>query len=361
MQKVDRAAQRTCPICHVKVQSNGWQQHANGQKHQSMRFFGRDDRGKNLRPIRLKWPDGSLEREVRPHQVPERLCSIARRAHELVVDSKLLVSHSGVALFNKACVWIHPEAICYYLLRLKERESSLSQGLVPIAPSADFSYRHPGTVAAIAALVEANRAGTEREGGLTKLELSTSEGQVVGGDAEHEAALGAALTALASALPNMRDGGQRVRLDISNHLTQRRHVMLFVKAMERSLQASTGISEVRLSAAEGVLHADDVLRLASASTAGWRAREWAVLLGTHNGGESPLKLLKTDLLRYILDLAAASSRVHVIINGVAATKPAAPVAQPGPMHAAVPPPTPLPPPPRAVHHGADLGFIAGLI
>ena len=101
-------------------------------------------------------------------------------------------------------------------------------------------------------------------------------------------------------------------------------------------------------------------------------RALVVLLGTHSRGDSPLQRLTTDLVRHILDLAAASSRVRLVINGVAATQPSSHAAtQPSnraghasdamPMAAAAaaapPPPATLP----ASYAGRDLAMIANLV
>ena len=341
---------------------SGWHQHCDGKRHNSLKFYGHPDR--TVRTIRLRNSDGTLKREVRPCRVPEKIVVCARLAYERIVKSKLLVAHSGVALFDKACLLLTPEAMCAFLLEQQDDASGALSRL-------HVERAEPAHVAAAAALIEANSLGTSQ---LHEVRISLPLPFDASDSAWHpaEAALAAALTALAESLPHLRAGRQAVELNLGPALRQRRCIQLLVRALESALLRSTGLASLRLSAAPGVLRADDAARLADAAKRGWRARALVVLLGTHSRGDSPLQRLTTDLVRHILDLAAASSRVRLVINGVAATQPSSHAAtQPSnraghasdamPMAAAAaaapPPPATLP----ASYAGRDLAMIANLV
>ena len=333
---------RRCEVCGTSVPATGWLQHTEGRKHNSMRFYGRD--GHIVHNIRLYKPDGSIERELRPKHVPERVLSCARVARELVISSKQLVAHSGVALFERACARLTPELLCAVLLRMHELEEL--HGSSPRLHLREATIAH---VAAAAALVESPKPLLDDE----IRELSISVSSVVSNESAGEAALCASLTALAQALPKLRAGAQRVEIKLGIAVQLRRFAELLVRALERSLLAATGLCELKLSASHGHLRPGDVARLEEAARRGWADREMVVLRGTHGRGESPLRLLPPNLVRDILDLVAEMSRTVVLV---------ADEVQPGVLIYGAPAGGMANlAGPSGPHAGEDLSFVAGLV
>ena len=317
-----------------------------------MRYYGNAKHV--VQHIRLLQPDGTLERHVPPHRVPDKMVAAARRGRELVVASKHLVAHAGVALYNDACLRVTPEHLCAALLRFEDLELLRQECRLVFT---DATAAH---VAATAALIQTNTLCAGRQ--LREVQLSMAV--PLPGDAVAEPALGAALTALADALTHLRSGGQRVTLHLGVALRQRRCIELLVRALERSLLAATGMSQLTISASTGSSwRADDAARLVDAAKCGWRARELAVLHGTHAHGESHLRLLPAALVRTILDLAADGARPCVKVQGFGAVSGQGAAATSGaPTDASLPAPqAPVAPPPPMSHAGADLGFIASLV
>ena len=350
---------RRCELCGTSVPVSGWQQHVHGRRHQSMRFYGQPDHlvlDLSLAdPVQPQYPRPTNIR-MRPVDVPERIVACARRARELVITSRVLVAHTGLALFDKACQYLSPECICTCLYQFDKqdamhRERPLLRADVDLTDP--LSTANPAaTVAAAAALIACNSlsAGAPRE--LHEIELLVRSPLAdLENDPVREAALAAALTAFAEALPHLRAGRQQVTMRLPG-VVQRRHVVLIVRALERALFASTGLSELILLQA-GILRDEDIARLSDASWRGWHARELCVLRGTHAHGDSPLRLLPEHIVRHILDLAAETCRVRLHIDlGHGGQQ-----AQAGAASSAA---APQPVPPPASHAGADLAFVANL-
>jgi hypothetical protein len=303
---------RRCEQCGTNVPHKNWQQHIKGRHHQSIRFYG--ETGYDVKPIRLYQPDGTFEREVRPSKVPERIAGLARRGRELILASKHLVAHSGVALFQRACLGLSAEALCAALFRLEEHND-----LRAPCPRLVVHDATVARVAAAAALVDNNVLGTSE---ICDVSLTVAAGQAH--DAADEAALGAALTALAEALGRLRRGGQRVELHLGAALVERRCINLLVRQLERALLAATGLVALAVSASPGSWREADTARVEEAAWRGWRARELMVLRGTHGRGDSPFRVLPAAIVRHILELVACSCRARVSVSVVAAAQTAPP-------------------------------------
>lgn len=314
-----------------------------------MRFYGCE--GHTVRQIRIP----GNQKILMPHDVPERVVSRARRGRTLVIDSKHLVAHSGVALFKNACNYLATENLCGPLLELDSsqelRQPKPRLELAPSLASPAGACAAAASFAAAAALMESNTLGPVS---IFDLCVNVTPSQppnvhaAVRRDQSQDAALAASLTALADSLAHMRTGGQRATFNLGEALCERRHVMLFLRGLERSLRATTGLALLELSAYPDTFREDDVARLNEAARLGWAERALVVLHGTSANGQSPLRLLPTALVRTILDMAANICRVSVTVS----TEPLGGVAA---LAAALPPAALSP------HAGADLDFIAGLM
>ena len=75
-----RSEAQRCAHCDVFVPAGKMQQHAQGKRHLSMLWYGRD--GHRVRDIELYNDDGTLERRFRPFDVPERTVEAVRRAND---------------------------------------------------------------------------------------------------------------------------------------------------------------------------------------------------------------------------------------------------------------------------------------
>ena len=325
---------RRCDLCSTTVPANAWIQHERGKRHTSFRFHGRGDMA--VRHITLRNPDGSVEKSVRPHAVPERVVATARSAQDLI--GRELFAHSGHALLSSAQAFLSIEEVCAVLLRLDEGGTLRTARPVVCLAEADAA-------AAAAAAAILSRSAGEGRNELQELSLSvqSSRASIYGG-AAGEAALSAALACVGHALAVQRAGGLRVALRLGGALQQRRCVNLLVKSLERALRRSTGLVELHITTAAGTMREEDVTRLVTAAALGWRERQRTVLLGTHADCDSSLRRLPNAIVRQILEYAEGVGRANVVVRAEAS---------------AAPPHPPAPPHPAGGGH--DLNFVAMLI
>jgi hypothetical protein len=393
-----------CSICGCAVPDNASIPHERGRKHNALRFY--DAANATVSSIVVRDELGRVTRTYRPWEVPDRVVSLARRARSLV--SPMLVAHSGVALFQRACDRFTPELCCSTLLRFDaEWLRPKQRGGGAERRELTLEYTDELGVLCIAALISAlatSVGSTDDLAPLSPLSVFLSIEPV---STSHdlptkEVVLSAALASLAQALPCCPPGS-RVTISLFNDsLRQRRLLSLFIESLSRGLRAATGLaaltlrigqlSEAQIGAFQRrevalygasmprvehlePLRAEDAQRLHDAAAQSWSARHdllialiasddlliaalirsaraMTVLLGAHASSASPLAKLTPDLVRLILELVRRDCRTHVVLE----TAPVAGLA----LHAPTEGGAPLQAPPLTFA-GADLASVAQML
>jgi hypothetical protein len=393
-----------CSICGCAVPDNASIPHERGRKHNALRFY--DAANATVSSIVVRDELGRVTRTYRPWEVPDRVVSLARRARSLV--SPMLVAHSGVALFQRACDRFTPELCCSTLLRFDaEWLRPKQRGGGAERRELTLEYTDELGVLCIAALLSAlptSVGSTDDLAPLSPLSVFLSIEPV---STSHdlptkEVALSAALASLAQALPCCPPGS-RVTISLFNDsLRQRRLLSLFIESLSRGLRAATGLaaltlrigqlSEAQIGAFQRrevalygaslprvehlePLRAEDAQRLHDAAAQSWSARHdllialiasddlliaalirsaraMTVLLGAHASSASPLAKLTPDLVRLILELVRRDCRTHVVLE----TAPVAGLA----LHAPTEGGAPLQAPPLTFA-GTDLASVAQML
>jgi hypothetical protein len=393
-----------CSICGCAVPDNASIPHERGRKHNALRFY--DAANATVSSIVVRDELGRVTRTYRPWEVPDRVVSLARRARSLV--SPMLVAHSGVALFQRACDRFTPELCCSTLLRFDaEWLRPKQRGGGAERRELTLEYTDELGVLCIAALISAlatSVGSTDDLAPLSPLSVFLSIEPV---STSHdlptkEVALSAALASLAQALPCCPPGS-RVTISLFNDsLRQRRLLSLFIESLSRGLRAATGLaaltlrigqlSEAQIGAFQRrevalygasmprvehlePLRAEDAQRLHDAAAQSWSARHdllialiasddlliaalirsaraMTVLLGAHASSASPLAKLTPDLVRLILELVRRDCRTHVVLE----TAPVVGLA----LHAPTEGGAPLQAPPLTFA-GADLASVAQML
>jgi hypothetical protein len=399
-----RENMKFCSICGCAVPDNASIPHERGRKHNALRFY--DAANATVSSIVVRDELGRVTRTYRPWEVPDRVVSLARRARSLV--SPMLVAHSGVALFQRACDRFTPELCCSTLLRFDaEWLRPKQRGGGAERRELTLEYTDELGVLCIAALISAlatSVGSTDDLAPLSPLSVFLSIEPV---STSHdlptkEVALSAALASLAQALPCCPPGS-RVTISLFNDsLRQRRLLSLFIESLSRGLRAATGLaaltlrigqlSEAQIGAFQRrevalygasmprvehlePLRAEDAQRLHDAAAQSWSARHdllialiasddlliaalirsaraMTVLLGAHASSASPLAKLTPDLVRLILELVRRDCRTHVVLE----TAPVAGLA----LHAPTEGGAPLQAPPLTFA-GADLASVAQML
>ena len=393
-----------CSICGCAVPDNASIPHERGRKHNALRFY--DAANATVSSIVVRDELGRVTRTYRPWEVPDRVVSLARRARSLV--SPMLVAHSGVALFQRACDRFTPELCCSTLLRFDaEWLRPKQRGGGAERRELTLEYTDELGVLCIAALLSAlptSVGSTDDLAPLSPLSVFLSIEPV---STSHdlptkEVVLSAALASLAQALPCCPPGS-RVTISLFNDsLRQRRLLSLFIESLSRGLRAATGLaaltlrigqlSEAQIGAFQRrevaiygasmprvehlePLRAEDAQRLHDAAAQSWSARHdllialiasddlliaalirsaraMTVLLGAHASSASPLAKLTPDLVRLILELVRRDCRTHVVLE----TAPVAGLA----LHAPTEGGAPLQAPPLTFA-GTDLASVAQML
>eukprot|EP00900_Chrysochromulina_parva_P000188 jgi/Chrpa1/1016/Chrysochromulina_OHIO_Genome00012799-RA len=370
-----------CSICGCAVPDNASIPHERGRKHNALRFY--DAANATVSSIVVRDELGRVTRTYRPWEVPDRVVSLARRARSLV--SPMLVAHSGVALFQRACDRFTPELCCSTLLRFDaEWLRPKQRGGGAERRELTLEYTDELGVLCIAALLSAlptSVGSTDDLAPLSPLSVFLSIEPV---STSHdlptkEVVLSAALASLAQALPCCPPGS-RVTISLFNDsLRQRRLLSLFIESLSRGLRAATGLaaltlrigqlSEAQIGAFQRrevaiygaslprvehlePLRAEDAQRLHDAAAQSWSARAMTVLLGARASSASPLAKLTPDLVRLIIELVRRDCRTHVVLE----TAPVAGLA----LHAPTEGGAPLQAPPLTFA-GTDLASVAQML
>jgi hypothetical protein len=237
-----------CSICGCAVPDNASIPHERGRKHNALRFY--DAANATVSSIVVRDELGRVTRTYRPWEVPDRVVSLARRARSLV--SPMLVAHSGVALFQRACDRFTPELCCSTLLRFDaEWLRPKQRGGGAERRELTLEYTDELGVLCIAALISAlatSVGSTDDLAPLSPLSVFLSIEPV---STSHdlptkEVVLSAALASLAQALPCCPPGS-RVTISLFNDsLRQRRLLSLFIESLSRGLRAATGLAALTL-------------------------------------------------------------------------------------------------------------------
>ena len=250
---IERATRRSpstnimkfCSVCACAVPDNASIPHERGRKHNALRFYGAANA--TVSPIVVRDELGRVTRTYRPWEVPDRVVSLARRARSLV--SPMLVAHSGVALFQRACDRFTPELCCSTLLRfdaewLRPRQCSGGAERRKLT----LEYTDELGVLCIAALLSAlATSGGSTNDHAFDVFLSIEPVSTSHDLPTKEVVLSAALASLAQALPCCPPGSRVTIRVFNDSLRQRRLLSLLIDSLSRGLRAATGLAALTLS------------------------------------------------------------------------------------------------------------------
>ena len=245
---IERATRRSpsanimkfCSVCACAVPDNASIPHERGRKHNALRFYGAANA--TVSPIVVRDELGRVTRTYRPWEVPDRVVSLARRARSLV--SPMLVAHSGVALFQRACDRFTPELCCSTLLRfdaewLRPRQCSGGAERRKLT----LEYTDELGVLCIAALLSAlATSGGSTNDHAFDVFLSIEPVSTSHDLPTKEVVLSAALASLAQALPCCPPGSRVTIRVFNDSLRHRRLLSLLIESLSRGLRAATGLA-----------------------------------------------------------------------------------------------------------------------